>query len=74
MSNTAKISPRCEVQVEWRGWEFCGQPTVAGYPTADGGWMALCAGHVGPHEKYALPAADIRSGIALAMIENGSRG
>jgi hypothetical protein len=71
------ISPTCEVVMEWHSVEpvkFCGLATVAGYATMDGGWMALCAVHVGPHESYAIPAEDIRSGIAEAMMANGSRG
>lgn len=54
--------------------KYCGLPAVAGYPAMGGGWMALCAVHVGPHESYAFPAEDIRSGIAEHMMANGSRG
>jgi hypothetical protein len=36
--------------------------------------MALCAVHIGKHEKYCVPAEDIRRGIGRALLDNGSRG
>lgn len=68
------ISPTCEVVMKWEPLEFCGFPTVAGYAADRGGWMALCTGHVHPHENYVYPVEDIRSGLADHMQEHGSRG
>jgi hypothetical protein len=71
VNQTAEISPTCESRRDGRA---CNQPTVAGYPAMGGGWMALCAGHVSPHETYCVPVEDIRRGIGRAMLDNGSRG
>ncbi|MFL5481110.1 MAG: hypothetical protein ACJ8AK_02885 [Gemmatimonadaceae bacterium] len=70
MNDTCEISPTCEVGIV----KQCGLPTVGGYPAMGGGWMALCAIHVGPHESYVVPVEDIRAGIGRAMLANGSRG
>jgi hypothetical protein len=71
VNDTCELSSTCESR---RGGSACGEPTVGGYPAMGGGWMALCAGHIGPHESYCVPAEDIRRGIGRAMLENRSRG
>ncbi len=43
---TAPISPTCEVMMNER---FCDLPTTHVYPTAGGGWMALCYKHAQKH-------------------------
>lgn len=52
-----EVSPTCEVIKRWdedAPAEYCGAETVAFYPAAGGGFMALCEQHAGPHGSSVL--------------------
>jgi hypothetical protein len=55
MKRKAHVSATCEVLRSITTLDACGKPTVAYYPAAGGGTMALCEEHAPPHAAYTKP-------------------
>lgn len=52
---TKPISPTCEQKLppDFKG--SCGEKATFAYEAYGGGWMSLCAKHVGAHSDYVKP-------------------